>query len=184
MDKKLFLDYDECMAHSFYANNEAHANELIDTYGEHFRGEKFKIRHDGWYVTFKRNWTDKLLLFSRQLLGNDNVFILTTSTGDYIRNCNIVLELGFDPNTNIFSRDEMFIQNTHPKFKNTFNVLVDNMNYNDHLHGMVSKIEFLNRLPEEQYIKVVPFEVWTAPISDDGDYFNELTDRIITALNF
>ncbi len=183
MKKQLFLDYDECMAHSFYADSEGHADELLDMYSEHWRGEKFELRHDGWYVTFKRAWTNDLLTFSRQLLGDENVFILTSSIGDYVRWCNIKLELGFDPNTNIFSREDLFAHSrVHPRFSDTHNVLVDNLRYNENLNGIVSKISFLNNIPETQYVKVKPFEVWTEKTEYDKEYFEDVKARIITAL--
>lgn len=189
--KKLFLDFDECMAHSFCADDEKHADQLIDLYGEHWRGEKFMIppsawdmtMNQGWYATFKRSWTDALLTFSRQLVGNENVFILTSSTSDYIRHCNVSLELGFD-NSHIFSREDLFTHDKHPEFLDTHNVLVDNLPYRDQCSGWVSKVSFLNTLPEPQYVKVMPFEVWHEKIGYQGEYFENLKDRIMSALEY
>lgn len=182
----LFLDLDECMVHSLYANNETHADQLIDTYGEHWVGKKFNIRHDGWYVTFRRSWTKDLLTFARQLLGNENVMMLSTGTLDYIRWVNVHAELGFDPNTNIFGREDLKRQfHCHPKFKDTFNVLVDNETYDYHNFGIgtISKVAFLNDIPESQFIHVKKFEVWIEPISDQTEYLESVKDKIMTAFN-
>ena len=189
--KVIMIDYDETLAHSLYADNEKHADQLIDMYGEHWRGEKFMIppsawdmtNNGGWYVTFKRSWTKDLLTFTRQLVGNNNVYILTSSTKDYILYCNNVLELGFDPNTHIFSREDMYAIDKYPDFLDTYNILVDNLTYKEHCSGIVSKVAFLNGLPEKQYVQVLPFDVWNEKIGYQTEYFEDLKDRILTALD-
>ena len=100
---KVFLDFDEMLAHSFYADSEKHADQLLEDYSEHWYGVKYHIRNDGWYVTFKRSWADDLIKFLNELVDKDNVYILTTGTLDYIRWANIKINLGFDPNTNTVS---------------------------------------------------------------------------------
>lgn len=185
------LDYDECMAHSIFADNEKHADQLIDMYGEHWRGEKFYVTPSAWdmsnnkiewYATFKRSWTDDLIKFSRELVGHDNVYILTASVGDYIRWCNVKLELGFDPNSNIFSREDIQSIKTNPKFVDTHNILVDNLPYFEHCKGGYTKCQFLNNLPKEHFIQVDEFEVWTEKIGYQIDYFEDLKRRMIKAL--
>lgn len=182
MTKKIFLDFDNTLAHSLYANSEKHADELLYDYSEHFIGEKFQLRRDGWYVSFKRAWCDDLVTFSKQLVGPDNVYILTTGIQDYIRWCNVCLKLGFDPNTHIFGREDIH-GNIHPYklFTDTFNVLVDDMTYRDHSIGK-GKVTFLNNLPYDQYVRVKEFNVWTAPIGKDEEYFEDVKSRILEAL--
>lgn len=179
---RLFLDFDNTMAHSLYANNETHADQLLYDYGEHWYGVKFRIGGDGWLVSFKRNWTDDLLNFSRNLVGNDNVYILTTGTLDYIRWCNVKLELGFDPNTNISGREDISYRDTHPKFIDSHNVLVDDLSYSDHASGTRGKVKFLNNISKDQYLQVQPFTVWSDGIEGEKEYFDLLKDRIVRAL--
>lgn len=181
-NKKLFLDFDNTLAHSLYANDEKHADQLLYDYGEHWYGVKFEIRHNGWFVSFTRNWTNDLLEFSRNLVGNDNVFILTTGTLDYIRWCNVKLGLGFDPNTNIFGREDISYQDTHPKFVDSHNVLVDDLSYSDHALGSRGKVKFLNNIPKNQFVDVAPFTVHSEKLGRDDEYFEDLKDRIMRAL--
>ena len=183
MENKIFLDFDETLGHVLYASSEKHADDLLYDYGEHFVGEKFQIRHDGWYVGFKRAWADELIQFCKQLVGPESVFILTTGIQDYIRWCNIKLNLGFDPNTNIFGREDIRINKPHPKFIDTFNVLVDNLSYRDHVYPPYSKVNFLNGLPRSQYVKVDEFNVWIAPLDDDSEYFESVKNDIVKVMN-
>lgn len=188
MIKKIFLDFDNTLAHTFYADNEKHADELLYDYTEHFVGEKFQIRNDGWYVSFKRAWTDELLTFTRQLVGMGNVYILTTGTQDYIRWCNVHLKLGFDPNTNIFGREDIFEKETHPLFKESYNILVDDLSYNEHSRGYHKpnhcKVKFLNNIPRSQYVRVKEFTVWTEPLGKNEEYFETVKSKILDALEF
>jgi hypothetical protein len=189
--KTIHLDYDETLASSIYADHEKHADQLIDMYGEHWRGEKFYVNPSAWdmgnntiewYVTFKRSWTDDLIKFCRELAGHDNVYILTASVGDYIRWCNKKLELGFDPNSNIFSREDILAIKTNPKFVDTHNILVDNLPYCEHSREEYSKCAFLNNLPREQFVMVNGFEVWREKTGYQADYFEDLKTRILKAL--
>ena len=177
---KLFWDLDETMVHSMYANNEKHADELVDLYGEHWKGVKYKIRHDGWYVSLLRNSTKRLLEFSRELLGPENVFILTAGTFDYVLAVNHNVGLGFDPNTNIFSREDVARQEVCPKFVDTFNVLIDNEDYFYHAFGDRCKVKFLNHIPIEQHIHTDKFTVWEEKLDSDWvDKYIENTKLLI-----
>lgn len=176
---KVFLDFDEMLAHTFYADNEAHADQIMEDYSEHWYGEKYNIRHDGWYVTFKRAWTDDLITFLNELVGKDNVYILTTGTLDYIRWANIKINLGFDPNTNIFGREDMYLVKTHPNFKHTFNILIDDRSYEYHTLNYNGKINFLNKLPYDQYIRAKKFTVWCESLGYETEYVNNLKSEIV-----
>lgn len=182
---KLFWDLDETLVHSMYANNEEHADQLIDMYGEHWKGVKFEIRHDGWFVSFLRNSTQRLLEFSRELLGKENVYILSAGSCDYVLWANTKIELGFDPNTNIFTREDFTYTETSPKFKDTFNVLIDNENYFYHALGERGKVKFLNNYPIEQHINIEPFTVWSEKIDPDwvDNYVEDTKERIRKAFN-
>jgi hypothetical protein len=190
MKKTIHLDFDETLAHSIYADHEKHADQLIDMYGEHWRCEKFYVNPKGWdvhgeiewYVTCKRSWTDDLIKFSRELVGHDNVYILTASVGDYIRWCNKKLELGFDPNSNIFSREDILSIEVNPKFVNTHNILVDNLPYCEHSREQYGKAAFLNNLPKEQFVRVNEFEVWKEKMGYQKDDFEKLKIQMLNAL--
>ena len=176
------MDMDECMVHSMAAKNEKHADQLLYDYGEHWRGEKFHIRHDGWYVTFQRSWTKDLLKFGRDLLGEDNVFIMSQGMLDYVLWVNKYLELGFDPNTNIFGREDIGRYHNHPRFGDSFNVLVDNEDYDYHCFPWDRcKVKALHDIPREQLIQVEHFSVYSEPITDQIEYLESIKDRITKA---
>lgn len=182
---KLFWDLDETMVHSMYANNEEHADQLLELYSEHWKGVKFKIRHDGWYVSFLRDSTKKLLEFSRELLGEENVYILTAGSQDYVLWVNMYVGLGFDPNTNIFSREDFARQEVCPNFKDTFNVLIDNENYLYHCLGERCKVKYLNHIPSEQFIHADKFTVWEERVDPNwtDKYIEDTKLRIRKAFN-
>lgn len=183
--KKICLDFDSTLGHSFYADDEKHADQLLEDYSEHWRGEKFELIHGGWdntpnnwFVTFKRSWADDLIKFSRDIVGSDNVYILTAASRDYINLCNKKLELGFDPDKNIFSREDMNAVNKSPVFIDSYNILVDDLPYREHLGKISHKAEFLNMLPESQYIKVNPFTVWIEKLGKNSKYFDSIKNKI------
>ena len=176
-DKCIFLDFDETLGHSLYAKDEKQADQLLYTYTEHFFGDKFKMQHHGWHVTFKRPWADDLISFCKERVGEKNVYILSTGLQDYVLWCNSKLKLGIDPNTNIFGRETLRENQPHPMFTETFNVLVDNLYYRDHMY-IGGKVGFLSKLPKKQYINVDEFTVWCEPIKKDVDYFITIKEKI------
>jgi hypothetical protein len=180
-NSRIFLDFDNTLGHSLCADSEKHADELLYDYGERFFGDKFEMYGYGWHVTFKRPWADDLITFCKQLIGPDNVYILTTGMQDYIYWCNVKLKLGFDPNTKIFGREDIMRYQPHPRFTDTYNVLVDDLPYREHC-GNGRKVNFLNGLPITQYVKVKPFTVWEEPLEKDVEYLEKITSSIIETL--
>jgi hypothetical protein len=180
-NSRIFLDFDNTLGHSLYADSEKHADELLYDYTEHFVGDKFEMYGYGWHVTFKRPWADDLITFCKQLVGPDNVYILTTGLQDYIYWCNIKLNLGFDPKSKIFAREDIYKYQPHPMFIDTFNMLVDDLQYREHRIG-IGKVKFLSDLPLTQYVKVKSFTVWEEPIEKDVEYLSNITSNIIETL--
>tara|TARA_R110002167_G_scaffold98020_3_gene258293 strand:- start:24269 stop:24826 length:558 start_codon:yes stop_codon:yes gene_type:complete len=182
MKNYLVMDLDECMVHTFYADHKKHADQLLDSYGEAWKGVKYHIRHDGWYVSFVRSWTYDLLEFGRDLLGEDNVFIMSQGMLEYVLWANVHLDLGFNPNTNIFGREDIGRYEKHPRFGQSFNVLVDNENYDYHCFPTDRcKVKALHDIPREQLLQVKDFTVWSEPITDQTDYLESIKDRIMKA---
>jgi hypothetical protein len=181
MDQKIFLDFDSTLGYTMYADSEKHADDLLYTYSENFIADKFEMYGYGWHVTFRRPWANDLIKFCKQLIGSDNVYILTTGLQDYIYWCNAKLNLGFDPNNKIFGREDIHKYQPHPQFTDTFNVLVDDLPYRDHLYG-AGKIKFLNHIPQSQYVKDHPFTIWKEPIKKDDEYFEHITSSILESI--
>lgn len=177
---RLFFDMDECLLQSFYADSEKHANQLLEQHGEYWKAVKYHIRHDGWYVSYLRNITNRLLKFSRELLGEDNVYLLSRGDVEYVRWANVMMGLGFDPNTNVFGHQDIEWVDTNIKFKDSFNVLIDNETYEYHLRGVRNKVKYLNNLPREQYIQIDEFNIWKDRLNKDEDstYVEYMQEKI------
>ncbi len=182
---RLFWDMDETLVHSFYADSEKHANQLLEQHGEYWKAVKFHIRHDGWYVSYLRNISMRLLEFSRELLGEDNVILLSRGDIDYVRWTNVQIGLGFDPNVGIYGHQDIEWEDTNPRFKDTFNVLIDNENYAYHCVGNRNKVKYLNNIPEEQFIQIDEFNIWKDRLDkgEDDTYVEYMKEKIKTTFN-
>lgn len=193
----LFWDLDNSIVHSMKADSESHADDLIYMYGEYWKSVKFCIRGEGWdsssewFVSFLREGALKLLDFSRELLGDDNVKILTLSPFNYAARVNILMGLGFDANSDIFTHEFLLKDKICPEFKDTFNVLIDNENHTHHMQDDDGdkyehcKVVWLNNLPHEQFIQIPEFTVWSEILKEEwtAKYVAETKQRIIEAFN-
>ena len=173
LTKRLFLDCDEAQISSLYANNEHHANQLIEIYGQHWEGWEYSLNEGtgwessiGWYVTFLRPWAKEFLKWSQDTYGRENVYFLTMGSADYIFKMNSLV--GFDiDNDHILTREDIY----YPKynFDDSNNVLVDNENYEYHSSGVLNKVNFLGGIPKEKLVEVDDFDVrYFNPEFDDG----------------
>lgn len=173
MQTKLFFDLDETLVHSFKATNQDHADQLLNLYDGYWKSAKYCIRGTGWdeppvwYVSFLRKGTLDLLKFTRDLLGEEHVNMLTLGGSSYAEYTNANMGLGFNPNSQIFPHEVIASYKIHPKFRRTFNILIDNENHDHHrvdrrgfelTHG---KVKWLNNLPSENFIQIPEFTVWS-----------------------
>ncbi len=195
--KVIFFDLDNTIVHSMKADSESHADQLIYMYGEYWKSVKFCVRGDGWdagsewFVSFLRNGALELLDFSRELLGSDNVKILTLSPLNYAACVNTVMGLGFDANTDIFTHESLKKHRICPDFKDTFNVLIDNEDHTHHtqdddgLKYEHCKVVWLNNLPPEQFIQIPEFTVWGEILAEEwtAEYVNGTKQQIRKAFN-
>ena len=181
MITKIFLDFDNTLASSLYASDEKHADQLFDMHTEYFVGDKFELS-DGWYVTFRRPCAIKLIEFCNDLVGRSNVYILTYSKLEYIQKCNEILKLGFDPKTNIFSREDLEKYSFAfpcPDFIDTKNILVDDIPHWEHRRNSNNKLYFLNRLPPEQFVEIDVFDVMYTFDEDEKNVFEKVSTKIL-----
>lgn len=169
-EKLLILDLDETLVSSLYASNINHADQLLQNYGHLYRGEKFNLSNDGWYVSFLRSWSKELIQYFQLRLGLNNVCILSWGTNRYVLEVSKLLDLGIPPH-NIFTREDM--GSNVPRFKDKNLVLVDNENYQYHLSGPINKVKFLHGLKSSKLIQTPNF---------DAIYFNKENDIILENL--
>ncbi len=182
---KIFLDLDETLIHSYYCNNDATVEYYINEYSENYGIIDYSLGPDAWsegdrYVTVIRPMTFKLLNLCENLVGWENVYILTLGTIDYARTINRLA--GFDvPHERIFTRESLF--HIQDEFKNTNNILIDNESYSYHLEGDYNKVNFLHGLAKEKYVNILGF--WPDLVDRHKNYYSDLNlleKQIIAAL--
>ncbi len=141
----VFWDLDECLIHT----------ELFDPDQQH---HKFLLDDGKTYFSMFRPCARRVVDFSRDLVGSENVYVLTTSTTDYANEINIAANLGFRPEQ-IFAREDLRKRSyrlayggsgmmPHP-LANRNNVLIDNLSVRDN----PSKMDFIG-ITENRYCLV------------------------------
>lgn len=123
----------------------------------------FEIDGDSYY-TIIRPCAKRLIEFSRELVGKDNVYILTTSTNEYANHVNRLGEFGFDPD-HILARE--YIRSHHypiayggeatvaSDHANINNVLIDNLppRYNESKTSLIG----IARKTQDRYFKCLDY---------------------------
>lgn len=147
MIKHIFFDLDETLIYTSFAPPEQ-------------KHMQFTLTSTGpaYYYTIFRPCAKPLIEFARELVGNENVMVLTTSTEDYANTINTLGEFGFSPDQ-IFPR-EMLEKFAYPgaygatcyyskkDIADENNVLIDNL---PPTHNK-SKMTFLG-IGNERYIQ-------------------------------
>ena len=127
MIKNIFLDIDETLIHSS-CDKPGFRNDYLTL--------KFVEGRD--LYTLVRPCADKAIQYAKNLVGFENVYILTTSTREYAEQVNWGAGWGFK-NESIFTREDLRdalqhgIVTPHPTLADSNNVIVDNLppRYND-----------------------------------------------------
>ena len=129
-----------------------------------------ELRDGETYLTVVHPDAQKLIEFARDLVGPENVYLLTLGMRHYALKLNEVFEWNFDPK-NIRAREDWAVplrvgygyQDPLHERWNKDNVLIDNLRY-EHNEG---KCNYLGIKAEENYLKVRDFYGITKP----GDTF-------------
>lgn len=172
MIKHIFHDIDNC--HIF--------SDIHPPDQEHI---SFEIEGDIYY-TIIRPCAKRLIEFSRQLVGPENVFILTTSTRDYAEKVNELALFGFR-NDQILAREDIQSRyyptayggsTTIPlEMADPNNVLIDNLppRYNESKISMIG----ISRNYEAQYFQCQDYY----GVNFSGDPFEEDVKEFLTNLH-
>jgi len=161
----LCLDLDETLVSSLYANNEKHADQLIDIYSQYWEGVKFSLfegecgwdlGRDYWYVSFLRKWSKELIQYFQLTLGIENVCIVSWGTQRYVLDVVKRFDLNIPP-SNIYGREDL--GSNVPRLRNKNIVLLDNENYEYHRSGLLNKVNFLDGLERDKLVQVTNFDV-------------------------
>jgi hypothetical protein len=143
MIKNIFLDIDETLIHSSY-DKPGFRNDYLTL--------KFAEGRD--LYTIVRPCADKIIQYAKNLVGFENVYILTTSTREYAEQVNDGAGWNFDV-ASIFTREDLrdaTLNGTtiaHPTLAHADNVIVDNLppRYN------LTKMAYIG-IDTDQYLQV------------------------------
>lgn len=145
MIKNIFWDIDETLIHTLIrVPDQNHIS--------------FFLEDGGVYYTIFRPCAKSLIDFSRDLVGKDNVYILTSSTTDYANEINRLGEFGFERD-HIIAREDI----SNHRFNSAYgashviahalsdrnNVLIDNLAWR---HNM-DKMDLIG-ITEDRYFKI------------------------------
>ena len=147
MIDRVFWDIDETLIHTEFS-----------PFGEGFNDVPL-VLEDHTYYTKIRPCSMHLVEFSRQLVGSENVYILTTATRDYAQEVNRLASWNF-PHGHIYSREDLknhrystayggsgTAQNKEIASSN--NVLIDNLPHRENWN----KMSFIG-IDSERYLKI------------------------------
>lgn len=151
MIKRIFWDIDETLIHT-----------EISPFGEGYNDVKFTLEDDEHYYTIIRPCSHSLIAFSRELVGAENVFILTTSTHDYANEINRIAGWNFDTRQ-ILTREYIRSHAVLGAYGGTYtgrcefahrdNVLIDNLPPRQN----TSKIELIGLETLNRYFKITDY---------------------------
>lgn len=149
MIKRIYFDLDECLAHT----------ALTEPDQSHI---KLDLEGDVDYFVMARPCARRVLDFARDLVGKENVYILTIALKDYALAINKLADWGFEDNQ-IFSREDIQDHSYSTgyggkaicahKLAHMDNVLIDNRPRNQNYE----KLSFLgidNRMTENSYLEI------------------------------
>ena len=133
----IYLDLDETLIHSEFIENHYLVKNDVFEQGEYHKG----------YITFVRPIAWEFIDFCHELVGRENLFILTAASKDYAED--VIKGIGcFDKFNKIISSRETEDQNAVDEFP----ILVDDFPRN------YEKLRYLGILEKpDQAIRVIPF---------------------------
>lgn len=146
MIKRIFWDIDETLIHT-----------EVGSFGEGYDEKHFILPDDPHdYYTVIRPSSHSLIRFSRELVGKDNVYILTTSTRDYAERINELADWGF-PTSQIFAREDLHehrysgsATSSNRAIADPNNVLIDNLP----IRHNQNKCSFIGLVDSDRYLRV------------------------------
>ncbi len=170
---KIFWDIDETLINSRLAPSKRYKHSI-----------EFRLRSGEEFYTCVRPCSKALIEYSRSLVGDENVHILTAAAFDYAKKISSMAAWGFS-DENIFSRETMHkysieipslygssrVVSPHP-YENKNNVLIDNLlpSWND------EKTTLMGINPQTHYLKV---EDYMGDNSDE-DIFADIVKHFLS----
>jgi hypothetical protein len=139
----VFWDLDETLIHSMDVPNGDEYDFTIETDGGGW------VISETYYVKVRRDSRD-VIAHSRELVGPENVFILTAATYNYALDICNKANFGFKEDQ-IISREHIrhFVKPQESKYRNKDNVLIDNLPVYDNL----DKLNVIG-IRKDRYLKI------------------------------
>ena len=131
--KNILLDLDETLIHTQIVGNKYFIDE-----NEAFNIQ-FRLNNDPlYYLTWIRKEAQKVIDFSREVVGYDNVFLFTRGASDYAAGVNEHAKFGFT-NEQILWREKWSELESFSRWEkfDADNILVDNEKYVDNMEKIV-----------------------------------------------
>lgn len=175
MIKRIFFDLDECLLHSS-------VNTCPD---QSCFVHKFDNEPNSTHYTIFRPEAKDIIAFARNLIGADNVYVITTSTHDYAHRMNEAGGFGFAKD-HIFTHEDLRAHEWPTayggraygicqKIADENNVLIDNLPPREN----EKKCVFIGIRDMDRYIEVRDYYGVNFP---DDPFFKRVTDKL-TELN-
>jgi hypothetical protein len=147
MINKIFWDIDETLIHT--------TNRALGS----ANAVAFKLKNNKYtYNTIIRSCSKELIDYTREVVGFDNVYILTAATSDYANKVNELAGWAFHPD-HIIAREDVsqhYISTAYGgdtvspnKLAHKYNVLIDNLPYRENY----DKINLIG-ISEDRYMKI------------------------------
>jgi len=178
MIDKIFWDIDETLIHTVINTFFEVEGTATDVY-EYYLLDSMAV-----YRTFVRKYAKNVIDFSRELIGFNNVYILTTSTSEYANNINKLAGWNF-PENQIFTRETIashkvntgyndYCMPTLCNIASRNNVLIDNLSprYNE------AKMTLIG-IKQDRYLNVRDYYGVEFP----SDAFEEQIKKFLTEKN-
>lgn len=168
MIKRIFWDNDQTLSHSMDDDPEQECIELIFNCGE-------------FYYTVIRPSAIKVLEFSRNLVGNNNVYMLTSAIRDHAEQVNEKGGFGF-ANDHILTREDMNKNQfngaygsvhcySNPDIADDKNVLIDNLPS----HYNTQKMQYIG-INYTRYLKV---DDYYGVNNHEKEFFDDVTNFLL-----
>lgn len=171
MISKVFFDLDNCLIFSDYADPEQ----------EHLR---IVIEHDGLYYTIIRPSALKILNFTKDLVGEDNVYILTASTAEYaIQICekaNFRIKI-----SNIHTREDLETHQTFGAYSGK--IYLENKNISDNNNVLIDNLEYRHNMAKLYYIGInssryLKVDDYYGVNNKENEFFDKVSSFLLTKM--
>lgn len=161
----IFFDLNDTLVSTYYTTDSNELCVISDNMPDIYYPTV--IHHKvGYSIMVERPWAHKLIYECVELVGSLNVAMLTKNHSAFVES--LMHRAGFHiDKSRIFTSEDFHYK--YNMFSETNNILVDDSSYDNHNHGLMSKVSFLN-LKRKNLIQVTPFNPMALDIEDEDGW--------------